>query len=86
MGTFKPGTGNFIVNGKPFDEFFCTLQGRLRGRAALGVLALQDRADPLALRLRAGLAALRTGRVNRSFIFVAGLLARVLTLCHLLVL
>ena len=31
----KPGTGNFIVNGKPFDDFFCTLQGRLRGRAAL---------------------------------------------------
>ena len=31
----KPGTGNFIVNGKPFDEFFCTLQGRLRARAAL---------------------------------------------------
>ena len=31
----KPGTGNFIVNGKPFDEFFCTLQGKLRARAAL---------------------------------------------------
>jgi small subunit ribosomal protein S9 len=31
----KPGTGNFLVNGKPFDDFFCTLQGRLRARAAL---------------------------------------------------
>ena len=31
----KPGTGNFMVNGKPFEEFFCTLQGRLRARAAL---------------------------------------------------
>ena len=31
----KPGTGNFLVNGKPFDEFFCTLQGRLRAKAPL---------------------------------------------------
>jgi small subunit ribosomal protein S9 len=31
----KSGTGNFIVNGKPFDEYFCTLQGQLRARAAL---------------------------------------------------
>ena len=31
----KPGTGNFLVNGKPFDEFFCTIQGRLRAKAPL---------------------------------------------------
>ncbi len=31
----KPGTGVFIVNGKPIEEFFCTLQGQLRARAAL---------------------------------------------------
>ena len=31
----KPGTGNFLVNGKPVDEFFCTLQCRLRAKAPL---------------------------------------------------
>ena len=30
-----PGTGNFIVNGKPLAEFFCTLQGQKRAIAPL---------------------------------------------------
>lgn len=31
----KPGAGAFIVNGKPLDEFFVTVQTRARARAAL---------------------------------------------------
>jgi len=29
------GTGNFLVNGKPLKDFFCTLQGRNRAKAPL---------------------------------------------------
>jgi small subunit ribosomal protein S9 len=29
------GTGNFLVNGKPLEQFFCTLQGQNRAKAPL---------------------------------------------------
>ena len=29
------GTGNFLINGKSLEEFFCTLQGRNRAKAPL---------------------------------------------------
>jgi len=29
------GTGNFLVNGKPLKDFFCTLQGQMRAKAPL---------------------------------------------------
>ncbi|MCA9003541.1 MAG: 30S ribosomal protein S9, partial [Planctomycetes bacterium] len=34
----KPGAGTFVVNGKPLDEYFRTLQAQNAAKAALGVL------------------------------------------------
>ena len=34
----KPGTGAFVVNGKPLDEFFVTTRDRQRARAPLALL------------------------------------------------
>jgi small subunit ribosomal protein S9 len=31
----KPGAGAFIVNGKPLEEFFPTVQGQMRAKAPL---------------------------------------------------
>ena len=31
----KPGAGGFVVNGKPVDDFFCTLEQRNSARAPL---------------------------------------------------
>lgn len=31
----QPGAGAFLVNGRPFDEFFPTLQQRIRAKAPL---------------------------------------------------
>lgn len=31
----KPGAGAFLVNGRPIDEFFLTIQGRTRAQAPL---------------------------------------------------
>lgn len=29
------GTGNFLINGKPLEDFFCTMQGQKRAKAPL---------------------------------------------------
>jgi len=34
----KPGTGAFVVNGRPLDEYFRTVQGREMAKAALASL------------------------------------------------
>jgi small subunit ribosomal protein S9 len=41
----KPGAGAFIVNGKPLDEFFPTLQTRTRARAPLGATEMAEKLD-----------------------------------------
>jgi len=41
----KPGAGAFIVNGKPLEEFFPTLQGQQRARAPLGATETGDSYD-----------------------------------------
>jgi small subunit ribosomal protein S9 len=33
----RPGGGGFLVNGRPVDEFFCTIQSQKRVREALAV-------------------------------------------------
>ncbi|HPF15068.1 MAG: 30S ribosomal protein S9 [Planctomycetes bacterium] len=34
----KPGAGNFVINGRPLEEYFRTMQGRERATSALAVL------------------------------------------------
>ncbi|MDF1838968.1 MAG: 30S ribosomal protein S9 [Planctomycetota bacterium] len=34
----KPGAGTFVVNGKPLDQYFTTIQARNAALSALGVL------------------------------------------------
>jgi small subunit ribosomal protein S9 len=44
----KPGTGNFLVNGRPLREFFGTLRDVNEARAPLGLLETPDTYDVLA--------------------------------------
>lgn len=41
----KPGAGAYIVNGKPMEEFFCTLQDRDRAMAPLRTTESLDSYD-----------------------------------------
>jgi len=41
----RPGAGGFLVNGKPVDDFFCTLQSRRRVRQALEVTGTSETFD-----------------------------------------
>jgi len=38
----KPGTGNFVVNGKPIGEYFVTIRDQNLARAPLGLLEAAD--------------------------------------------
>lgn len=44
----KPGTGNFLVNGRPLREFFGTLRDVNEAKAPLGLLETPDTYDVLA--------------------------------------
>jgi len=44
----KPGTGNFLVNGRPVGEFFPTLRDLNEARAPLGLLETPDSYDVFA--------------------------------------
>ncbi len=44
----KPGTGSFLVNGRPVTEFFGTLRDINEARAPLGLLETPDSYDVLA--------------------------------------
>jgi small subunit ribosomal protein S9 len=41
----KPGTGQFVVNGKPFDEYFVTVRDRQLARAPLGAASTEESYD-----------------------------------------
>ncbi|HEX6886424.1 MAG TPA: 30S ribosomal protein S9 [Planctomycetota bacterium] len=44
----KPGTGNFLVNGRPVGEFFPTLRDLNEAKAPLGLLETPDSYDVFA--------------------------------------
>jgi small subunit ribosomal protein S9 len=44
----KPGTGSFLVNGRPVAEFFPTLRDANEAKAPLGLLETPDTYDVLA--------------------------------------
>lgn len=41
----KPGTGNFVVNGKPFDEYFVTVRDRQLATAPLAATSSEESYD-----------------------------------------
>lgn len=41
----KPGAGGFVVNGKPVDEYFVTIQGRQRARQPLTIADAENTYD-----------------------------------------
>ena len=41
----KPGAGGFVVNGKPVDEYFVTIQGRQRARQPLTIVDAEGTYD-----------------------------------------
>jgi small subunit ribosomal protein S9 len=43
-----PGAGGFIVNGRPANEFFCTIQSQMRLRDPLKLTATEGTYDVLA--------------------------------------
>jgi len=44
----KPGTGSFLINGRPLAEFFGTLRDANEAKAPLGLLETPDTYDVLA--------------------------------------
>jgi len=44
----KPGTGSYLVNGRPVNEFFRTLRDLNEAKAPLGLLEVPDSYDVLA--------------------------------------
>jgi small subunit ribosomal protein S9 len=44
----KPGTGSYLINGRPLAEFFGTLRDANEARAPLGLLETPDTYDVLA--------------------------------------
>ena len=44
----KPGTGSFLINGRPLAEFFGTLRDKNEAKAPLGLLETPDTYDVLA--------------------------------------